>query len=80
MPTAEETFVDPIAAVDPFGGADEVDPTVTPPLSLCTMMQSFMATQAAHGLLLDELLIEVASLRVDFAEYRSTFPPPPFED
>ena len=40
MPTAEETFVDPIAAVDPSGGADEVDPTVTPPLSLCTMMQS----------------------------------------
>ena len=49
MPTTEETFVDPIVAVDPSGGADEVDPTVTPPLSLCTMMQSFMATQAAYG-------------------------------
>ena len=38
MPTTEETFVDPIVAVDPSGGADEVDSTVTPPLSLCTMM------------------------------------------
>ena len=36
-----------------------------------------MTTQATHGQLLDELLTEVASLREDFAEYRSAFPPPP---
>ena len=44
MPIAEETFVDPTTAVDPFGGADDVDPTVTTPLSLCAMMESFMTT------------------------------------
>ena len=67
--------------MDPSGGADDVDSTVAPPLLLCAMMESFMTTQAAHGQLLDELLIDVASLRVDFAEYRSVFPPPPpFED
>ena len=67
--------------MDPSGGADDVDPPVAPPLLLCAMMESFMTTQAAHGQLLDELLIDVASLRVDFAEYRSVFPPPPpFED
>ena len=36
-----------------------------------------MTTQEAHGQLLDELLTEVASLRADFAQYRSAFPPPP---
>ena len=56
MPTAEETFLDPTTTVDPSGGAEDVDPMVTPPLSLCGMMQSFMTTQAAHGQLLDELL------------------------
>ena len=44
-------------------------------------MQPIMTTQAAQGQLLDELLTEVASLRVDFSDYRSSFPPPPpFED
>ena len=81
MPTAEETFVDPTVAVDPISGANEVDPTVAPPFSLHAMMQSFMTTQATHGQLLDELLTKVASLRVDFMEYRGAFPPPPpFED
>ena len=81
MPATKETFVDSIAAMDPSSGAEDVDPTVAPLLSLCAMMQSFMTTQAAHGQLLDELLTEVASLQADFAEYRSAFPPPqPFED
>ena len=30
MLTIKETFVYPIAAVDPSGGANDVDPTVTP--------------------------------------------------
>ena len=34
MPTAEETFLDPTTTVDPSGGAEDVDPTVAPPLSL----------------------------------------------
>ena len=81
MPAIEETFVDPTASVDPSGGANDVDPTVAPPLSLRAMMQSFMTTQATHGQLLDELLTEVASLREAFAKHRSAFPPPPpFED
>ena len=81
MPAIEETFVDPTTTVDPSGGANDVDPTVAPPLSLRAMMQSFMTTQATHGQLLDELLTEVASLREDFAKHRSAFPPPPpFED
>ena len=80
-PIAEKVFVDLTAAVDPIGGVEDVDPIVVPPLSLRAMMQSFMTTQAAHGKLLDELLMEVASLRADFVEYRSVFPPPPrFED
>ena len=77
MPAAEETYVDPTATVDPSGGADNVDPTGAPPLSLYAMMESLMTTQATHGQLLDDLLTEVASLREDFAEYRSAFPPPP---
>ena len=81
MPVAEETFVDPIAVMDPSGGVDNVNPTVTPPLSLCAMMESFMTTQAAHGQLLDELLTEVVVLRADFVDYRSAFPrPPPSDD
>ena len=74
-------LVDPTAVVDPFGGADDANPIVAPHLSFHAMMESFMTTQAAHGQLHDELLTEVASLRADFMEYRSAFPPsPPFED
>ena len=80
-PVVEEVFMDLTTAMDPVGGVEDVDPIVVPPLSLRAMMQSFMTTQAAHGQLLDELLMEVASLRVDFVEYGSAFPPPPpFED
>ena len=74
MPVAEEIHV------DPSGDDDAVDPTVIPPLSLHAMMESFMTTQAAHGQLLDELLTKVASLRADFAEFRSAFPPFPPSD
>ena len=49
MLAAEKTFVDLTAAVDPSGGADNVDPTGAPPLSLYIMMQSFMTTQVASG-------------------------------
>ena len=81
MPIADEAFVDRTAIVDPAVGAEDVDPIVAPPLSLRVMMQSFMTTQGTHGQLLDELLTEFASLKADFAEYRSAFPPPPpFED
>ena len=75
MPAAEETFVDPTTAVDPSSGDNDVDPTVTPYFSLCVMMESFMTIQATYRQLMDELLMEVTSLRVDFAEYRSVFPP-----
>ena len=51
-------------------------PTIPPPLSLRAMMETFMATQAAHGQLLDGLIAKVATLRADFSEYRSAFPPP----
>ena len=70
MSAIEETFMDPITAMDPSSVAEDVDPTVTPPLSLCATMESFMTTQAAHRQLLDELLIEVASLQADFAAHR----------
>nr|POF18934.1 hypothetical protein CFP56_29753 [Quercus suber] len=76
MPTVEEVHVDPITIIDPTGDDDAVNPTVTLPLSLRTMIESFMTTQAAHGQLLDELLTEVASLRANFAEQRTAFPPP----
>ena len=79
MSAAKETFMDQTAVVYPSGGADDVDPTVAPFL-LHAMMQSFMTMQATHGQLLDELLTEVASLRADFVEYRSAFPPPPPSD
>ena len=80
MPTAKEVHVDPTVVVDPFGDDDVVDPTVTPPLSLCVMMESFMTTQVTHGQLIDELLTKVATLRANFVEYRSAFPPPPPSD
>jgi len=44
MPVGEETFMDPTATVDPASGAEDVDPTIAPPLSLRVMMQSFMTT------------------------------------
>ena len=67
---AEEIHVDPIATADP---------TVAP-LSLCSMMETFMTTQKTHGQLIDELLTKVATLRANFTEYRSAFPlPPPFD-
>ena len=44
MPAAKETFVNPTITVDLSGGAENVDPTVAPPLSLYAMMQSFMTT------------------------------------
>ena len=49
MPAAEETYVDPTAAADPVGHAEDVDPSVAPPLSLRAMMQSIITTQAAQG-------------------------------
>ena len=61
MPTVKETFVDPITAVDPSSGADDVDLTIAPPLSLRAMMESFMTTKATHGQFLDKLLIEDAT-------------------
>ena len=67
MPTAEETYVDLIVAVDP---------SLTP----CHdgVFHDYTAT---HGQLLDELLTKVASLSANFAEYRKAFPPPPpFDD
>ena len=36
-----------------------------------------MTTQVAHGQLLDDLISNVAALRVEFTEYRSSFLPPP---
>ena len=81
MLATEETFVDLTTAMDLAGAVEDVDPTVAPPLPFCAMMRSIMTTQAAHGQLLDELLAEVASLRANFMDYRSSFPPPPpFED
>ena len=77
MPATEEVHVDPTTVVDPFSDDDAVDLIVTPPFSLRAMMNSFMTTQEAHGQLLNELLTEVATLKVDFAKYRSVFPPPP---
>ena len=53
------------------------EPTVPPPFTLRAMIETFITTQEAHGQLLDGLIAEVATLRVDFSEYRSAFPPPP---
>ena len=73
--------MDPTAAVDPASHAEDVDPSIAPPLSLRATMQSIMTTQAAQGQLLDELLTKVALLRPHFLDYRSSFSPPsPFED
>ena len=44
MATTEEVHVDPTATVDPSSDEDVVDLIVTPPLSLHTMMKSFMTT------------------------------------
>ena len=48
-PTVEEIHVDPTSTMDPTTDAKTVDAIVTPPLSLCVMMEIFMTTQAAHG-------------------------------
>lgn len=53
---------------------------VPPCLSLRAMVETFMTTQAARGQFLDELISNVAALRADFSECRSTFsPPPPYD-
>ena len=40
-----------------------------------------MTTRAAHGQLLDSLIIDVAALRIEFNEHRSSFlPHPPSDD
>ena len=49
MFAVDETSVDLIAVVDPSGGANDVDLTITLPLSLCAMMETFMTTQVVHG-------------------------------
>ena len=40
--------MDPTIAVDPAVDGT-TGPTVTPSLSLCAMMETFMTTRAAHG-------------------------------
>ena len=46
MFATEETYVDPIAAMDHAVHSKDVDPSGAPPLSLRAMMQSIMTTQA----------------------------------
>ena len=70
--SVEEIHIDPTTAMDP--NTTNAKPTV-PPLSLHAMMETLMMTQEAHGQLLDKLLTEVATLRADFSESRSAFPP-----
>lgn len=70
----EEIHIDPTTAMDL--DTTDAEPTIPPPLSLRAMMETFMMTQATHGQLLDKLLTEVATLRADFSESRSAFPPP----
>ena len=84
QPTTKEIPMNPTAAMDPtiivdLATDDTINSTVTS-LSLHAMMKTFMTTQAAHGQLINELLIVVAALRVDFAKYRSVFPPLPPSD
>jgi len=89
MPTdLTTTFVDDDDKDD--AGVDAAGPSTTSP-SLCSMLErvletqssqhiileTFMTAQVAHGQLFDDLISNVAALRVDFTEYRSSFPPPP---
>ena len=83
-PPSKEIHFDPtiVVADDGVDGVDidigDAKPTVPPVptrLSLQAMMETFMTTQAPHGQLLDELISEVAALRMDFDEYKGAFPP-----
>ena len=65
-------------------GDDEVDVDTTaivhtgpPPPSLHAMMETVMTTQVTHRQLLDGLLVEVAALQADLADYRHPVPPSP---
>ena len=69
---------DPTATVVKDGD-DEVH--IGPPTpSLRAMMETIMTTQAAHGQLLDGLLVEVAALQADLAGYRHPIPPSPLSN
>nr|POE46207.1 hypothetical protein CFP56_60596 [Quercus suber] len=74
---------DPTAVVAEDGDdevdVDTTDATHTGPLppSLDAMMETIMTTQALHGQLLHGLLVDVAALRVDIADYRRPVPPSP---
>jgi len=69
---------DPTAIVVKDG--DDEAHTSPPPPSLRAMMETVMTTQAAHGQLLDGLLVEVAALRADLADYRRPIPPSPLSN
>lgn len=46
-----------------------------------TMTETFMTTQAAHGQILDSLITDVATLRIEFNEYgSSSSPSSPLDD
>nr|POF12308.1 hypothetical protein CFP56_68053 [Quercus suber] len=94
-PTVGDEHFDPTTAVDDededaaIAGPSRASPSLRSMLervletqsSHYTMMETFMTTQAACGQLLDSLIIDVAALRVEFIEYRSSFlPHPPSDD
>ena len=65
--------MDPIAAVDP-------PPSTTSSSSMCTMLETCLTVQVAHGHILLDLLNQVAALRVDLADARGASPPAPHSD
>ena len=94
-PTVGDEHFDLATAIDDededaaAGGPSGASPSLRPMLervletqsSHYTMMETFMTTRAAHGQLLDSLIIDVAALRIEFNEHRSSFlPHPPSDD
>jgi len=71
-PTAED-FVDPIVAVDP-------PPSTSSSSSMCTMLETCLTVQVAHGQILLDLLNEVAALQANLVDARGASSPTPPSD
>ena len=70
--TAEQ-YVNPIAAVDP-------PPSTSGDSSICSMLDTVMTVQAAHGQLLVVVLMELQAQHASLASIRQSPPPPLFDD
>ena len=60
--------------------ADVPPPTTSNDSYIRHTLDHVLTIQATHGQILVDVLDEVRALRVEFAQFRRSSPPPPFDD